>query len=149
MVQEPLDKEIDSKVRASRFARLLQIIRFYAVLAPKQTSQIEVGKPEFSITNSSPLSQRQLARILGVSSTMVHRYESGVIDPLEVSFGVLVRLAKFADISMDNLNSYFCDGLMKEQPRIPPMASATGHESNELIELILKLQGGAVGNDSI
>jgi transcriptional regulator with XRE-family HTH domain len=148
MGQEPLEQESESKIRASRFARLLQIIRFYAVLAPKPNQTSEVSKPEFNIANASPLSQRQLARILGVSSTMVHRYESGVIDPLEVSFGVLVRLAKFADISVDNLHSYFCEGLMKEQ-RVSPSIATGGQDSNELIELILKLQGRSGGNDSI
>jgi transcriptional regulator with XRE-family HTH domain len=148
MVQEPLEQEAESKVRASRFARLLQIIRFYAVLAPRTSGHGGGSKPEFNIANASPLSQRQLARILGVSSTMIHRYESGVIDPLEVSFGVFVRLAKFADISVDNLYFYFSEGLMKE--RLLSRSTETGgQEINELIDLILKLQGNAVGNDSI
>jgi transcriptional regulator with XRE-family HTH domain len=149
MLPEPSDPALESRIRSSRFARLLQVIRFYAALSPQTSTEAELAKPEFNIANSSPLSQRQLAKVLGVSSTMVHRYESGLIDPFEVGFGVLVRLALFTNIKIDNLSYYFSEGIMKEQALSSPADSHPDQKGGQLVDLILKLQGVTAGNDSV
>lgn len=149
MIQEPPEKDLEPRVRASRFARLLQIIRFYNVLSPRATTQSGAAKPDLDIVNPAPLSQRQLARVLGVSSTMVHRYESGSIDPFEVGFGVLVRLAVFASIEIDDLRSYFSDELIQERSAHSPVDSRSDQGTSELIDLIRKLQGAPAYSDSV
>ncbi len=84
--------EATPQMRAQRFVRLLRFTRARLghTLVRRPAAQ---GESHF-------LSRRQLGRMLGVSPTMMNRYESGRIDPHEVRFGVMCQLASIMGVSV-------------------------------------------------
>ncbi len=84
--------EATPQMRAQRFVRLLRFTRarLGRALVRRPAAQ---GESHF-------LSRRQLGKMLGVSPTMMNRYESGRIDPHEVRFGVMCQLASIMGVSV-------------------------------------------------
>ncbi|WP_126146670.1 helix-turn-helix domain-containing protein [Synechococcus elongatus] len=83
--------------RASRLATLLQEFRF------------QVHKPLFESAGlaAPPLSKRQLSQLLGVSPTLIVKYENAEIDPLDIRWGLMNRIAEVLGLSLDELNGVF------------------------------------------
>ena len=72
-----------------------------------------------------PTSRRWMGRQLDVSPTMMNRYEHGRVDPAEVRFGVVDRLAKVLGVSISAVSLYLLQGKTQgllEHPFITPVA---------------------------
>ncbi|QFZ91850.2 helix-turn-helix transcriptional regulator [Synechococcus elongatus] len=81
--------------RATQFAALLQEFRdqFHQPLF----DSVGVAAP--------PLSKRQLALLLGVSPTLIVKYENAEIDPFDIRWGVMNRISVVLGLSLDELNA--------------------------------------------
>lgn len=81
--------------RANRLAALLQAFRR------------QVHKPLFESAGVPvpPLSKRQLSLLLGVSPTLIVKYENAEIDPLDIRWGLMNRIAEVLGLSLDELNA--------------------------------------------
>jgi transcriptional regulator with XRE-family HTH domain len=88
-----------ARVRAANFAVLLQRLR---------SGQIPGGIARLVALKGRPLGCSWLARQLEVSAALIHRYEHGHIDPLEVKVAILQRLAHLLGRSMEETLD-FCE----------------------------------------
>ncbi|AZB72821.1 helix-turn-helix domain-containing protein [Synechococcus elongatus] len=106
--------EIDSQQRALRLARLVQQIR--ANLAGRSLRPFADMLPA-----PENLSKRKLSRLLGVSPTLINKYESGEIDPWEIRWGLMRRLARLAELSLEQLDATLSgDETYAQQPGQEP-----------------------------
>ena len=72
-----------------------------------------------------PISRRSLALQLDLSVTMMSRYESGCIDPAEVRYGVISKLAQVMGVSLSAVQLYLLQGKtwgLLEHPAMTPVA---------------------------
>jgi len=74
---------------------------------------------------SRPASRRSLALQLDISPTMMNRYESGRIDPAEVRYGVILKLAQVLDVSLSAVAMYLLQGQARGLLEHPSMQSVT------------------------
>lgn len=116
--------EIDSQQRALRLARLVQQIR--ANLAGRAL------RPFADMPAPENLSKRKLSRLLGVSPTLINKYESGEIDPWEIRWGLMRRLAHLADLSLEQLDAH----LNGDDSELPTETAQRPVPPYELITLI-------------
>lgn len=105
--------EIDSQQRALRLARLVQQIR--ANLAGRSLRPFADMLPA-----PENLSKRKLSRLLGVSPTLINKYESGEIDPWEIRWGLMRRLARLAELSLEQLDATLNGDEAYTQPDLEP-----------------------------
>lgn len=103
--------EIDSQQRALRLARLVQQIR--ANLAGRSLRPFADMLPA-----PENLSKRKLSRLLGVSPTLINKYESGEIDPWEIRWGLMRRLARLAELSLEQLDATLSGDETFTQPEL-------------------------------
>ncbi|WP_126146868.1 helix-turn-helix domain-containing protein [Synechococcus elongatus] len=123
MIENAADKE--AKARAERFAKLLKDVRQDFL----QRSFADRINPD----GVQPLSKRKLSQFLGVSATLVNKYENAEIDPWDIRWSVLNKVAKIANISLQDL-----DGVIegKEVAEV----RATTKESGVPYSLICELE---------
>lgn len=125
--------EIDSQQRALRLARLVQQIR--ANLAGRAL------RPFADMPAPENLSKRKLSRLLGVSPTLINKYESGEIDPWEIRWGLMRRLARLADLSLEQLDAHL-NGNEGEIQSVPVSRPVAPYELITLIRSSLdRLEG--------
>lgn len=103
----------EQQARAARFVQLLIATRTL------------IGRPR-------PASRRALSLQLEVSPTMMNRYESGNVDPAEVRFGVLSKLAQVLGVSLSSVGMYLLHGKTRgllEHPSMEEVAHLLAVES--------------------
>ncbi len=88
-----------ARARAANFAVLLQRLR---------SGQLPGGLAHLVALEGRPLGCSWLARQLEVSSALIHRYEHGHIDPLEVKVAILLRLAQLIGRPIEQILD-FCE----------------------------------------
>ena len=86
--------------RAIRLGKLLKEFReqFYRPLFVAAGAPVEA------------LSKRQLSRLLGVSPTLINKYENGEIDPWEIRLGLIRQIATVTGLDIAELDEYFSEG---------------------------------------
>ena len=52
-----------------------------------------------------PLSKCQLSLLLGVSPTLINKYENAEIDPFDIRWGRINRIAELTGLSLEELQS--------------------------------------------
>lgn len=85
----------DAAQRALRLAQLLRTFR-------QQVTQPMASRTGLSLP---PLSKRKLAMLLDVSPTLIAKYENAEIDPLDISWGLVNRLAAVLGVSLEELQA--------------------------------------------
>lgn len=90
----------ESKQRAERFALLIKTFRHQAVHPVFQSAGIPAPS----------LSKRKLAQVLGVSATLIHKYEQAEIDPWDVRFGLVVQISQLLGLDLAELRDYLGSG---------------------------------------
>lgn len=85
----------DATQRAQRFAKLLQEFRQ------------NIHQPLTTTTGEAlpPLAKRRLAQLLGVSPTLINKYERAEIDPFDIRWGLINRVAELTGLSLEELKA--------------------------------------------
>lgn len=100
-----------ARVRAANFALLLQNLR---------SGRIPGGISRLVSLEGRPLGCSWLARQLEVSAALIHRYEHGHIDPLEVKVAILQRLAGLLGCPIEQILDFCETGSWTLSPTLAP-----------------------------
>lgn len=117
----PTEFEAEAAQRALRLAHLLQQLRAAAYQQATEITGLSIGS----------LSKRKLSQLLGVSPTLINKYENAEIDPWDIRWSLIRQIAHLCGLSLDD----FDQALVGEEN----LSDAT--QPSELIEdLQLQLQ---------
>ncbi|QFZ92503.2 XRE family transcriptional regulator [Synechococcus elongatus] len=83
--------------RALRLSSLLQEIRANLV------GRALPARAEVLVHES--LSKRKLSRLLGVSATLINKYEGSEIDPWDIRWSLMRRISRLANLSLEQLDA--------------------------------------------
>lgn len=86
--------EAEAAQRALRLARLLQQLRASAYQKATDITGLDIGS----------LSKRKLSQLLGVSATLINKYENAEIDPWDIRWSLIRQLSQLSSLSLDELD---------------------------------------------
>lgn len=117
----PTEFEVEAAQRALRLAHLLQQLRAAAYQQATEITGLSIGS----------LSKRKLSQLLGVSPTLINKYENAEIDPWDIRWSLIRQIAHLCGLSLDD----FDKALVGEES-----ASDATQPAELLEELQLQLQ---------
>lgn len=117
----PTEFEAEAAQRALRLAHLLQQLRAAAYQQATEITGLSIGS----------LSKRKLSQLLGVSPTLINKYENAEIDPWDIRWSLIRQIAQLCGLSLDD----FDKALVGED-----LLHASGHPAELLEDLQLQLQ---------
>lgn len=112
--------------RALRLSNLLREIRANLV------GRALPARAEVLVHES--LSKRKLSRLLGVSATLINKYEGSEIDPWDIRWSLMRRISRLANLSLEQL-----DAVLSGEATVDANGKATEQDPQDVLLALRQL----------
>lgn len=118
--------DTNGQQRAIRLSNLLREIRANLV------GRALPARAEILVHES--LSKRKLSRLLGVSATLINKYEGSEIDPWDIRWSLMRRISRLANLSLEQL-----DAVLSGDAALESNGTSTEQDPQEMLLALRQL----------